>query len=232
MINDIINIVISLPSQHVIYGMISTVLCVAVAWVYGNCSHNIRLVILQTIGYLVIFNEVVFQIYMVYYGIWSPSTSLPMEMCYISALLIPVYASDQDNRTLKSWFYFAGFSGSLFAFINTNLSEMQHIYVSIHYFFAHGLVIFIMLSIVMDGYRPKWSDYFNAIKWTTVLVVSIIIVNLLLGSNYMFTFEKPEGVNFTLLMPDWPYYFLIMLLIGLVCYTLMMLFGSLIKNKK
>ena len=232
MINDIINIVISLPSQHVIYGMISTVLCVAVAWVYGNCSRKVRLVILQTIGYLVIFNEVVFQIYMVYYGIWSPSTSLPMEMCYISALLIPVYASDQDNRTLKSWFYFAGFSGSLFAFINTNLSEMQHIYVSIHYFFAHGLVIFIMLSIVMDGYRPKWSDYFNAIKWTTVLVVSIIIVNLLLGSNYMFTFEKPEGVNFTLLMPDWPYYFLIMLLIGLVCYTLMMFFGSLMKMKK
>jgi uncharacterized membrane protein YwaF len=89
-----------------------------------------------------------------------------------------------------------------------------------------------MLSIVMDGYRPKWSDYFNAIKWTTVLVVSIIIVNLLLGSNYMFTFEKPEGVNFTLLMPDWPYYFLIMLLIGLVCYTLMMFFGSLMKMKK
>ena len=27
----------------------------------------------------------------------------------------------------------------------------------------------------------------------------------------MFTFQKPDGVNFTLLMPDWPYYFLIML---------------------
>ena len=232
MINDIINIVISLPSQHVIYGMISTVLCVAVAWVYGNCSRKGRLVILQTIGYLVIFNEVVFQIYMVYYGLWSPSTSLPMEMCYISALLIPVYASNQDNRTLMNWFYFAGFSGSLFAFINTNLSEMKHIYVSIHYFFAHGLVIFVMISIVLDGYRPKWSDYFDAIKWTTVLVVSIIIVNIILGSNYMFTFEKPEGVNFTLLMPEWPYYFLIMLCIGLVCYTLMMLFGLLIKNNK
>jgi len=38
----------------------------------------------------------------------------------------------------------------------------------------------------------------------------------------MFTFKKPEGVNFTLLMPDWPYYFLIMLLIGLIFYTLMM----------
>ena len=72
MISDIINIVTSLPSQHVIYGMISTVLCIAVAWVYGKCSQKIRLTILQAIGYLVIFNEVVLQIYMIYYGIWSP----------------------------------------------------------------------------------------------------------------------------------------------------------------
>ena len=63
MISDIIDIVTSLPSQHVIYGMISTVLCIAVAWVYGKCSQKIRLTILQAIGYLVIFNEVVFQIY-------------------------------------------------------------------------------------------------------------------------------------------------------------------------
>ncbi|MFL3015871.1 MAG: TIGR02206 family membrane protein [Candidatus Neomarinimicrobiota bacterium] len=232
MIRDIINIVTLLPSQHVIYGMISTVLCVAVAWVYGNCSQKLRLIILQTIGYLVIFNEIVFQIYMFYYGIWSPSTSLPLEMCYISALLIPFYSKNIDNRTLKNWFYFAGFSGSLFAFVNTNLSEMKHIYVSIHYFFAHGLVIFVMLSIVLDGYRPKWSDYLDVIKWTTVLVGSIIIINLLLGSNYMFTFEKPEGINFTLLMPDWPYYFLIMLLIGLMSYTMMMAVGLLLNDKR
>ena len=108
---------------------------------------------------------------------------------------------------------------------------MEHIYVSIHYFFAHGLVIFVMLSIVADGYRPKWEDYFIAIKWTTVLVIFIILTNLVLDSNYMFTFEKPAGVNFTLLMPDWPYYFLIMLCIGLSFYTLMMIV-SLILIKK
>ena len=135
------------------------------------------------------------------------------------------------KTTALTSLYFAGFSGSLFAFINTNLSEMKHIYVSIHYFFAHGLVIFVMFSIVLDGYRPKWKDYFNAIIWTTVLVLSIILINLLLGSNYMFTFEKPAGVNFTLLMPDWPYYFLIMLCIGLSFYTLMMIV-SLIFIKK
>ena len=231
MLSDIINVVISLPSQHVIYGMISTVLCIAAAWVYSNSSHKVKQVILQTIGYLVVFNEIVFQAYMVYYGIWSLKTSLPMEMCYLSALLIPIYSKNHHLRLLKTWFFFAGFGGSLFAFINTNLSEMEHIYVSIHYFFAHGLVIFVMLSIVADGYRPKWEDYFIAIKWTTALVIFIILTNLVLDSNYMFTFEKPAGVNFTLLMPDWPYYFLIMLCIGLSFYTLMMIV-SLILIKK
>ena len=83
---------------------------------------------------------------------------------------------------------------------------------------------------MIDGYRPRWVDYFNAIQWTTFLVVTIIIINLILGSNYMFTFEKPPGVNFTLLMPKWPYYFIIMLFIGLMFYTLLMLL-SLVPKK-
>ena len=232
MLSDVLNIIASLPSQHVIFGTISTVLCIAVAWVYSSSSKKTKNVILDTIGYLVIFNELAFQASMLYYGSWSHSTSLPLEMCYISALLIPLYNRNKDSRVLQNWFFFAGFGGSLFAFINTNLSQMDQIYISIHYFFAHGLVIFVMLSIVIDGYRPTWFDYFDAIKWTTYLVLVIISINFLIGSNYMFTFQKPDGVNFTLLMPDWPYYFLIMLCIGLCFYTLMMLFFKFLLFRK
>ena len=149
MLSDILNIIFSLPSQHVIFGIISTVLCIAVAWVYHSSSDKTKNVILDTIGYLVVFNELAFQLSMIYYGSWSYKTSLPLEMCYISALLIPVYNKYYHLRTLKNWFFFAGFGGSLFAFINTNLSEMDQVYISIHYFFAHGLVIFIMLIIVI-----------------------------------------------------------------------------------
>ena len=222
MLAKILEIIKALPSQHLIYGVISTVLCIAVAWVYSKSSEKLKRIIIQAVSYLVIFNEVAFQINMVFYGIWSIDTSLPLEMCYVSALLIPFYSMNNKSRALKNWFFFAGFCGSLFAFINTNLSEFEQIYISIHYFFAHGLVIFIALSIIADGYRPAWKDYFDVIKWTTVLVLIIIIINILLGSNYMFTFEKPEGINFTLLMPGWPFYFLIMLLVGLTSYTVMM----------
>ena len=222
MLVEILEIIKALPSQHLIYGVISTVLCIAVAWVYSKSSEKLKIIIIRAVSYLVIFNEIAFQINMIFYGIWSIETSLPLEMCYISALLIPFYSMNNQSRALKNWFFFAGFCGSLFAFINTNLSEFEQIYISIHYFFAHGLVIFIALSIIADGYRPTWNDYYDVIKWTTVLVLIIIIINILLGSNYMFTFEKPKGINFTLLMPGWPFYFLIMLLVGLTSYTLMM----------
>jgi hypothetical integral membrane protein (TIGR02206 family) len=222
MFSDIINIIKALPSQHLIFGIISTVLCVAVAWVYSKSSEKLKKIIIQTTSYLVIFNEIAFQFNMLVYGIWSYKTSLPLEMCYISALLIPFYSKNINSRLLKNWFFFAGFCGSLFAFINTNLSEFEQIYISIHYFFAHGLVIFVAFSIIVDGYRPSWKDYFEIIQWTSGLVVFILTINIILGSNYMFTFDKPNGVNFTLLMPEWPYYFLIMLLIGLISYTVMM----------
>ena len=64
-----------------------------------------------------------------------------------------------------------------------------------------------------------------------VLFALVAAINFLIGSNYMFTFQKPDGLNFTLLMPDWPYYFLIMRCIGLSFYTLMMIV-SLILIKK
>ena len=223
MVKDIIDVILALPSQHVIFGTISTVLCISAVWVYSKSSEEIKMVFLQTTSYLVIFNEIAFQMYMIYYGIWSYKTSLPLEMCYISALLVPLYTKYKNSQPLKNWFFFAGFGGSLFAFINTNLSETEQIYVSIHYFFAHGLVIFVMLSLVADGYRPSWNDYFNAIKMTTFLVIIIVCINLVLNSNYMFTFKKPSGTNFTILMPEWPLYFIMMLAIGLIFYTLMMI---------
>ena len=79
MIIDIINVIVSLPSQHVIFGGISTVLCIAAAWVYSHAANRLKTIILETISWLVVFNEIAFQLNMVYYGIWSYRTSLPLE---------------------------------------------------------------------------------------------------------------------------------------------------------
>ena len=220
---QIFDIIRSLPERHVVYGSISTVLCIAGVWIYSQCSKNLKSVIIQTIGWLVIINEIFFQFSLLFYSKWNFENSLPLEMCYISALLIPVFYNNQNFRPLKSWFFFAGFGGSFFAFLNTNLSEMDMVYMSIHYFFAHGLVIFIMLTIVVDGFSPTWKDYIQTIIHTSILVIVISTFNYFTESNYMFTRDKPPGTTFAELMPDWPYYFIIMLIIGLIFYTLLIL---------
>ena len=214
---------LSLPSQHVIYGTLSAIFCIAGAWIYSHGSDNLKTIFIETSSWLVLINEILFQINMIYYGSWSVKTSLPFEMCYISAILIPFYSRHRNSCLLKNWFYFAGFAGSFFAFLNTNLSEMSQIYISIHYFFAHGLVVFVMFTIVIDGFRPTWQDFFQAVQLTSFLIVIMFGINIIFDSNYMFTFQKPEGVNFTVLMPDWPYYFIIMLIIGFIFYLILML---------
>ena len=102
MITDVINVVLDLPSQHKLFGIISTALCIVAAWFYNHGSNKLKTIILKTISWLAVFNEIVFQLNMVYYGIWSYRTSLPLEMCYLSALLIPVYTRFQQYRPLKN----------------------------------------------------------------------------------------------------------------------------------
>ena len=74
MLVEILEIIKALPSQHLIYGVISTVLCIAVAWVYSKSSEKLKIIIIQAVSYLVIFNEIAFQINMIFYGIWSIET--------------------------------------------------------------------------------------------------------------------------------------------------------------
>ena len=42
MITDIIHVVLALPSQHQIFGIFSTVFCIAAAWVYSHAAKKLE----------------------------------------------------------------------------------------------------------------------------------------------------------------------------------------------
>ena len=228
--NEVFEIVRNLPYQHLVFTFFSVIIGLILIYIYTYTKNKSR--VLNSISLIVILNEIIFQFLLIYFNSWSLTESLPLEMCYISALIIPIYNQSKNNRSLQNWLFFAGFGGSFFAFINTNLEDGAMVYTFIHYFIAHGLIVIVVAALIIDGYRPSWKDYFKTVKWTTFLVVLMIFINNLLGSNYMFTQNKPPGVTFTKLMPEWPYYFLIMLLIGLISYTLMMVVKFIPKKSK
>ena len=230
--DEIIGIIKNRPYQHLIFTFFSVIIGFILVVIYIKSNNKNKSYLISLISFTVVANEIIFQLLLLYFNNWSFQVSLPLEMCYISALIIPFYNYNKNNRDLKNWLFFAGFGGSFFAFINTNLEDGEMVYTFIHYFIAHGLILIVVISLIIDGYRPAWKDYFKTIKWTTLLVTIMILINNILGSNYMFTQNKPPGVTFTELMPEWPYYFLIMLVIGLVAYTLMMFVKLIPLNKK
>ena len=228
---EIFRLISNLPDQHIIFTIFSLVIGLILIIVYANSKELSKKRIFNYISIVIIANEVLFQVLLIYFGEWSFKESLPLEMCYISALTIPFYNLDRNNRKYQNWLFFAGFGGSFFAFINTNLEDGSMVYTFIHYFVAHGLIIIVVLAQVFDGYRPRWIDYFNTIKYTVFLVLFMFLFNSLIGSNYMFTHQRPPGVTIADFMPTWPYGFFNMLLIGLTFYTLLVLV-KLIPQKK
>ena len=93
---QVLDVLKALPERHVVYGTISTLLCIAGVWIYTHCSSRLKSVIIQTVSWLVIINEFFFQISLIYYDIWTTKNSLPLEMCYISACLLYTSPSPRD----------------------------------------------------------------------------------------------------------------------------------------
>ena len=61
-------------------------------------------------------------------------------------------------------------------------------------------------------------DLYKSIIFNASIFFTIIWINNLIGSNYWFTFEKPPGTNLTNILPDWPGYLIVMVVIGILSY--------------
>ena len=149
--NEVFDIVRNLPYQHLVFTFFSVIIGIVLIYIYTYTKNKSR--VLNSISLIVILNEIIFQFLLIYFNSWSLTESLPLEMCYISALIVPIYNQSKNNRSLQNWLFFAGFGGSFFAFINTNLEDGAMVYTFIHYFIAHGLIVIVVASLIIDGYR-------------------------------------------------------------------------------
>ena len=147
---------------------------------------------------------------------FSLSTHLPLELCYLTNVLI--FASIIFKFEMP-FLYFASIFGALAGFVNSNIANGDF-FEYLRFYIGHStLALFFILS-NKNHYRVNAQKYFSAIKMTSFLLLIIFIVNINISSNYWFMFEKPSGINLTYLFPDWPHYFFILLSIGFIVYTI------------
>ena len=220
MINDIVDVFKNLPSNHLHHTLITIVVIATLLIVrYRVNRYNLNFIDIF-LGFLPIIIELIFQIQSMLNKEWMLIKTLPLEISYLTIFAIPIYLF-MPSRILQSWIYYIGIWSAAAAFLNTLMMGAEPWHVLLRYYGHHGTLLYFGISIYISGYKPTLKDYYNTAKIMLLIIFIIGLINMIIGSNYMFTRFKPTGMNLTLLMADWPYYFIIIVSIGLVfCYLL------------
>jgi len=223
---EIIDVFLSLPKIHIIAATF-TIAIVALLLLAKKIlgAYNFNIALYRKIAFTPLIIELIFQLGVLIDNNWFLKESLPLEFSYLTSLSIILYYFISDLK-IKSWLYFAGIWSAAAAFFNTIIIGNESWYTLLRYYGHHGLLLFYGLESILGGFRPTLTNYINAIKITSYIIITISIFNLLAGSNYMFTRTKPDGMNFSILMPEWPGYFIIILALGLIFYSILYLCGK------
>ena len=170
----------------------------------------------KLIPLIIIINELTFIMYLLLTKKFHLEQHLPLDMCYLNNLII---MSCLYKNIYHPYLHFSSIFCGLCGLINHNLASYD-LMIYGHFIISHTILILYFIFTFKIYKNLNLEDLFKSIQFTTILLLIIFILNLIIGSNYWFMFEKPSGINLTYLFPDWPHYFFILLSIGFIVYTI------------
>lgn len=137
-------------------------------------------------------------------------SDLPFVFCNFVALFLPVYAFKRE-KYIFDIIYYVIIVGAIQAIITPALKFSFPHYEYWKFWTVHvGLIIFILYEIIIFKRRPTIKGIFITFLFVQVYLLMIILVNVILDSNYLFLNEKPPVRTFLDLLGEWPYYVIIM----------------------
>lgn len=114
--------------------------------------------------------------------------------------------------------YLLGIPGALQALLTPDLGlyDFPH-FRYFQVFISHGLIVLAALYMTLvEGFRPVPKSLLRVLIFSNLYMLVITGLNLLIGSNYLFTAHKPETASLLDILPPWPWYLLIIELLGIV----------------
>jgi hypothetical integral membrane protein (TIGR02206 family) len=82
---------------------------------------------------------------------------------------------------------------------------------------SHGAIVTSALFMTLvEGYRPTWGSLKRVLIGGNLYMAVIFVLNLVIGSNYLFIAHKPETASLMDVLPPWPVYILFLEILGIV----------------
>ena len=173
----------------------------------------------------------IFHIYLIRLGHYNLGTDLPLYLCSLLALLIPVFAFYR-----KYWMYeillFWIIAGTAQGVITPDIPIGFPAFDYFRYWVVHlGLLIIIFYATVVFKMRPNFKSVFKSFFALQVYVLLMIAINFSLKANYFYLNQKPEATSLLDYFGEWPYYIVVGQLIIIPYFLLIYLPFYLVERK-
>ena len=152
---------------------------------------------------------VVFHSYQISLGGYKLQTDLPLYLCSLIALLIPIF-----THYRKYWMYeillFWIIAGTSQGILTPDIADGFPHPDYFRYWIVHlGLVIIILYATVVFKMKPTLKSVFKSIVALQFYVVFMILINYILDANYFYLNAKPESSSLLDYFGDWPFYIIV-----------------------
>ena len=198
-------IMLPLSDEWIVWNSITLLFIVFVIFIAKRLDYKFQSTLARSLAILVAIEFVAVQGYYIYQGTWTPQDSLPFHLCrlmWFNAMIV-LFTRHQVAFELS---LFIGMIGGLHSLLTPEFTHGVDVILLIDYFLVHGGLIAIPLYCVFVlGMRPRKMAWLKAFVYLQILVVSVAIIDFLLGANYMYLAVKPNVENF-FLIGEWPYY--------------------------
>lgn len=152
---------------------------------------------------------------------WNIQHSLPLQLCDL-AWMAAVVALLTRARWASDLLYYWGLTLTVQGLITPAL-VYGYPHIGFFMFFAlHCLVVWAAIYRSWGmGYRPNWRSYWRAVAITLGWMVSMLILNAVLGTNYGFLNAKPASASMLDALGPWPIYLFWEVAIAMLAWALL-----------
>ena len=192
------------------------ILAIILIVVFGRrANEKTRKIIRYTLAAILIIDELGWHLWNAVNGTWTIQTMLPLHLCSVFVFL-SAFMLVTRNYTIYEYAYFLGIAGASQALLTPDAG----IYGFPHYRFfqvmlSHGCIMAAAVYMTLvEGYRPTWNSLKKVLIGGNIYMLVVFFINLAIGSNYLFIAHKPGTASLIDLMPAWPWYILVIELIG------------------
>jgi hypothetical integral membrane protein (TIGR02206 family) len=162
--------------------------------IFKDKSEKVRSIYVLVVAFLLLFFNIVNELWLVLIGHFGVMTELPLQLCGTMYIIIPLMVLSR-NRILMEFVYACGMPGAFFAMLTPDTQG--------YYFISWGFLIFIVIHslivyvplfmLITSEFRPRFHNLHKVARLFFSLVILDLIIDHLLGSNYLYLTKAPEG---------------------------------------